>query len=200
MNDKYLKKENYITRYPEPYIWQEYHSNYQIMQASKQYINGVCGDLGCNHGALSLLLLNFDVKSITGFDINYKALEVAYNTALKINTNILIKFNCVNLCKMTIVSDNHFDFLMSFHTLEHIYPEDIDDFVSETFRILKPECHFLISIPYDHEYPDDTHVSFYVEKTLQELFEKHGFITIECFKDNRFDQKNLLSAIFKKPF
>lgn len=193
----YISKENYITVYPEPSIW-ENHANFHIMEASKQYIKGVCGDLGCNHGACSLLLLKFNPESIHGFDINFKALEVAYNSALKIKTDIPINFMCTNLCKMSM-TDNYFDFLMSFHTLEHIYPKDAGEFVAETFRILKPGGHFLISIPYDHAYPDDHHVAFYIENSLQELFEKYGFSTIECFKDDRFNEKNLLTGIFKKP-
>jgi SAM-dependent methyltransferase len=193
----YISKENYITVHPEPSIW-KHHANYHIMNASKEYIKGKCGDLGCNHGACSLLLLNFAPESIHGFDINIKALEVAYNSSFKINTDIPINFMCANLCKMPM-DDNYFDFLMSFHTLEHIYPKDSGDFVSEAFRILKGGGYFLISIPYDHAYDDDHHVAFYIENSLTELFEKYGFVTIECFKDDRFNQKNLLTAVFKKP-
>lgn len=196
-NEIYQSKENYITVYPDPSIWKN-HANYHIMNASKQYIMGKCGDLGCNHGACSLLLLDFKVESIHGFDINIKALEVAYNSALKIGSDIPINFMCANLCKMSM-EDNYFDFLMSFHTLEHIYPKDADEFVSEAFRVLKENGHILIAIPYDHAYPDDHHVAFYVEDSIKELFEKHGFVTVECFKDDRFNEKDLLTAIFKKP-
>jgi len=193
---EYLKKENYITVYPNPELWKN-HANYYIMKSAKEYIHGSVADLGSNNGACTLLLLEFNPESIYGFDININALEIAYKLATSIKTNIPINFICANLCKIPIES-NKFDFLMSFHTLEHIYPKDADLFVSESFRILKPNGHFLISIPYDHNYPDDHHVAFYVEKTLANLFEKHGFITLECFKDDRFEEKDLLTAIFKK--
>jgi ubiquinone/menaquinone biosynthesis C-methylase UbiE len=193
----YQKKENYITVYPDPEIWKA-HPNYGILKAAKEYIHGVCGDLGCNHGSCTVFLLEYNPTSVYGFDINIKALEVAYQIASQQKTLIPMNFMCVNLIKLP-QEDNFFDFLMSFHTLEHIYPVDVDMVVSEMYRVLKHGGHILLSIPYDHAYPDKCHVAYYVEDTLKELFEKHNFITIECFKDERFSEKDLLTAIFKKP-
>lgn len=194
----YLEKENYITIHPNPETWKK-HSNYHIIVAAKQYIKGKTCDLGCNHGACTLLLLEFDnITSIHGYDININALEVAYKSASNIKSDIPISFICANLIKLPIENDI-FDFSMSFHTLEHIYPEDADNVIKEIFRTLKPGGYFLISIPYDHAYPDPHHVAFYVEDSLKLLFESNKFITIECFKDDRFDQKDLLTAVFQKP-
>lgn len=193
----YIEKENYITVHSNPEIWKN-HANYNILKASKEYIRGVCGDLGCNHGSCTLLLDEFKPEAIYGFDINMKALDVAYQSALNLKSSTPINFICTNLLKIPI-KDDFFDFLVSFHTLEHIYPIDVDTFVSEIYRVLKPDCNILISIPYDHAYPDIHHVGFYKEDSIIELFEKHNFITIECFKDDRFNEKNLLTAIFKKP-
>lgn len=46
--------------------------------------------------------------------------------------------------------------------------------------------------------PDPCHVAFYVEHTLSTLMESVGFTTIECFKDDRFHEKNILTGLFKK--
>jgi ubiquinone/menaquinone biosynthesis C-methylase UbiE len=117
---------------------------------------------------------------------------------VKLNPPIKVAFVCANLLSIP-AENNVFDFLMSFHTLEHIYPEDVDKVVAEFYRILKPGGYFVISIPYDHAYPDPCHVAFYVESSLRELFEKHGFFTIHCHKDDRWVEKDLLTALFVKP-
>lgn len=194
----YENKENYITVNPSPDIW-KMHPNYFIMNFYKQYIKGVCGDLGCNHGACTVLLLDFaeHIESIHGFDLNYRALEVAYNMAVKINPPIKVSFVQTNLTKIPMENE-FFDFLMSFHVLEHIYSEDIDKVLDEIWRILKPQGTILISIPYDHAYPDPAHVAFYNVDSLSALFEKHNFEVIECMKDNRWHEKNLLTGVFRK--
>jgi predicted SAM-dependent methyltransferase len=89
---------------------------------------------------------------------------------------------------------------MSFHTLEHIYPDDATKFVKESLRVLKPGGHVIISIPYERAYPDPAHVAFYNVESLTKLFEDNGFDTIECMKDNRWpEQKDLLTGVFNKP-
>lgn len=55
-----------------------------------------------------------------------------------------------------------------------------------------------MSIPYDRAYMDPCHVSFYTEDSLSRLMEQAGFETIECFKDDRFTEKDLLTGLFKK--
>lgn len=194
---EYINKENYITRDPDPIIWKN-HANYFVMKSYQQYIKGKCGDLGCNHGSCTLLMLDFKPESIHGFDINIDALKVAYNTALLLNIQIPISFMETNLTNIQI-EDNYFDFLMSFHTLEHIFPIDTDLVIKEIYRILKYGGYFAISIPYDHSYPDPCHVNFFKEDTLKLLFEDNNFITIECFEDNRWPEKNLLTGLFQKP-
>lgn len=194
----YPEKENYISVHPDPNIW-KIHANYKIMEHYKSYIKGICGDLGCNHGACTLLMLEFNnCTELYGFDLNNEALEVAKKSAHKIqHDNIDIVFQNDYLDNIKI-KDTYFDFLMSFHTIEHIYPENIDNVLKEFYRILKKDGYILISIPYEHAYPDKAHVAFYNEKTLTELFESNGFKTVECYKDDRFDQKNLLTGLFSK--
>ncbi len=139
----YENKENYITRHPNPLAWKQ-HANFQIMKNASEYIKGDCADLGCNHGACTWLLLEFpNVNSITGFDINEKAIQVASSLTDEIKPFKTVEFIQSNLMKIN-TPDNKYDFIMSFHTLEHIYPNDIDIVISEFNRILKKECFCLI--------------------------------------------------------
>jgi ubiquinone/menaquinone biosynthesis C-methylase UbiE len=201
MTLSYEEKESYITRDHEPEKWRN-HPNYCIMSFYKTIIKGAVADLGCNHGACTALLLDLfpdnKITSIHGFDINYNALQVAYKTAVSLNPSIPVTFLAVNLINIPI-EDNKFNFVMSFHTLEHIYSDDAEKFVKEVFRILKPDSYFLISIPYNRAYPDPCHVAFYNVDSLCELFEKYGFQVIECMRDNRWNEKELLTGLFFKP-
>ena len=195
----YNEKENYIAVHPDPSVWKN-HANYFIMQHYQDYIKGVCADFGCNHGACTLLLLEWTAKleAIYGLDMNYEALQVAYHVANQMSPTLPINFMAVNLLEIPLGAEL-FDFIMTFHTLEHIYPQDVDSFVKEIHRTLKPGGHVLISIPYDHAYPDEAHVGFYKEPDMIQLFERHGFFVVECIKDDRWEQKDLLTGLFLKP-
>lgn len=196
----YIDKENYITVNQDPEVWKA-HANYHIMRFYSQLFRGNVCDLGCNMGACTLLLLDFAEKidSIYGFDLNYEALKVAFETANKISPKKQVNFVAANILELPVNAEM-FDFLMSFHTLEHIYPEDASKFVRESLRVLKPGGHMLISIPYEKAYPDPAHVAFYNVESLTKIFEENGFYTIECMKDNRWpEQKDLLTGLFYKP-
>ena len=201
--DKYFEKECYISAHPDPSIWRT-HANYYIMSFYSNYIRGNVCDLGCNHGSCTLLTLDFydqskkNIECVYGFDMNFEALKVGFELANKANPLIPVVFMAVDLLTIPIESEK-FDFAMSFHTLEHIFPDDVALFVKEIHRILKDGGHVLISIPYDHAYPDPAHVAFYTVDSICALFESNGFYTIEALKDNRWpDQKDLLTALFMK--
>lgn len=193
----YNEKENYISVHPNVEVWKA-HANYHIMSFYSPFISGVVADFGANHGACTLLLLeNKNVTAIYGYDMNYEALKVGYSMANELNPTIPVTFIATSLLELP-VEDSKFDVVQSFHTLEHIYPTDADKFLKEAYRTLKPGGLFLISIPYDHAYPDVAHVAFYTVETLCKLFESNGFDTIECMKDNRWMEKDLLTGLFKK--
>lgn len=195
----YSTKENYITVLPHPNAWRN-HANGHIIRTYSKYIKGNVADFGCNHGACTLLLLDYasNLSSIHGFDLNEQALQVGVATAKSMNPSIPVNFVVGNLLNIPC-ADTQFDFAMTFHTLEHIYPQDADKFVSEMFRVLKEDSHLLISIPYERAYPDPAHVAFYNVQSLNELFNRNGFETIECIKDDRWTQGGLLTAVYYKP-
>ena len=199
MTQNYTSKENYITIHANPEVW-KMHANYNILCFYKDFIKGKVADYGCNHGACTLLLLeNNNVTDVYGVDMNEKALDVAYKTASEIDPKIHVNFVIASLLDIPLHNEI-FDTIISFHTLEHIYPKDATLFVSEVCRTLKPGGYFIISIPYQRAYPDPAHVAFYDEHSLSELFETNGFQTIQCIKDDRWKQKDLLTGVFMKLF
>lgn len=195
------EKENYITAHEEPFIWRS-HPNYKILHGFRHYIRGHVADFGCNHCALSILLNDFHPQHITCFDINKEAVDRGVARCGEMQLAEKMTFVICNLIDVDppegSFSDT-FDFLMSFHTLEHIYEVDAEQVAREMFRVLKPGGTALLSIPYQHAYPDPTHVMFYDEHSLARLMESVGFVTLECFKDDRFELKDLLTGLFYKP-
>lgn len=193
----YKEKEDYITAKPIPILWKD-HANYNIINDTKHLIeNAVCADLGCNHGSCTVLLHDFHPLHVDGYDINTKALQFAERIASDYGVSHKTNFIEANLMNIP-VEDAQYDIITTFHTLEHIYECDVDDVVKEMNRILKPNGHILISIPYKYNYPDPCHVSFYDEISLKHLFEANNFKTIYCIEDNRWNEKGLLTALFQK--
>lgn len=186
-------KESYITAGPSPMDWKN-HVNVKTLEEFSEFICGHVLDIGCNHGATTYWLKDFNVNSITGVDLNSAALNIAKTTLAGIN--IHNEFIVQNFVDSNI--GIKFDTIISFHTLEHIFPEDATNFVKNIYMDLKHDGYFIIGVPYERAYPDPCHVAFYNETTLSELLESVGFKTIKCFKDDRFHEKNILTGLFKK--
>lgn len=73
--------------------------------------------------------------------------------------------------------DNSFDSLVFFEVLEHVF--NPDDFLKEIKRVVKPNGHCLVTIPFiwgEHEQPYD--YARYSSFGLNHLFEKNGFETV----------------------
>lgn len=195
------EKESYISKHEEPCIWRQ-HANYKILCEFRRYIHGHVADFGSNHCALSILLNDFNPEKIYCFDINGEALNIGAATCGHMQLADKMAFIIANLKNVALPEQSfadQFDLLVSFHTLEHIYEHDAPHVTAEMFRVVKPGGYVIISIPYETAYPDPTHVAFYNEKTLSHLMETAGFVTLECFKDDRFNEKDLLTGLFYKP-
>jgi SAM-dependent methyltransferase len=193
--DKYVEKESYISSYTDPITWR-CHSNYFILKYYQKYIKGLVADCGSNHCAVSILLNDFNPNKIVCIDLNKEALQIGANTAASMGVRNM-NFVHSNLLDISC-NTGIFDFIVSFHTLEHIYPEDAHKIIQEMHRILKPGGYLLISIPYEDNYPDPCHVAFYNEKSLSDLMSACDFVVMEVYKDDRFNQKNLLTGLFYK--
>jgi SAM-dependent methyltransferase len=190
-------KESYVTVEPSPFGFWERHANRRILQAYAPFIRGRVLDLGCNHGASTYWLReNPAVTEVIGVDLNEHALDLAREL-----------FASVPMPSMFVGHDMTADgpilppadTVVSFHTLEHIYADDVPDFLASACQSLAPGGHFVISIPYDRAYPDPCHVGFYNEASLARAMEAAGLEIVECFKDDRFDEKDLLTGLFRRP-
>lgn len=142
-----------------------------------------------------LICENNKVSSVIGLDLNEDAIEI--NQTKKDLGEDKVNFICENI--LDVVFNKSFNTIVSFHTLEHIYPEDVNFVLEKLYNSLTENGYFIISIPYEHAFDDGTqHVIFYNEKTLSELFEQHNFKTIECLYDNRHSEGGILTGVFKK--
>lgn len=188
-------KENYITLRETPSAW-EHHVNVKTMIDLSSFITGSVLDVGCNHGGTTYWLKDQNISSITGIDINEKAIDLAKNNLSDLP--IPNKFVALDLTVECL--DEIFDTVVSFHTLEHIYPEDTDIFISNIYNMLKDDGYFIVSIPYEYAYHTTIgeHVSFYNEKSLNEVMERNNFKTIRSFKEDNYSEKNILTGIYKK--
>jgi 2-polyprenyl-3-methyl-5-hydroxy-6-metoxy-1,4-benzoquinol methylase len=195
MTDNY-SKENYITRDPTVLAWKD-HPNVRILSVYQEYITGDVLDIGCNHGASGTYWLsdNAAVSTITGVDIQ-PTVEVLFREVMS-PVAIPVYFISESFARY-ITPTKLYDTAVSFHTLEHIWPDDVSVFITNIFNHLKSGGTFIISIPYELSYSDPTHVGTYNEHSLKQLCESSGFSTIECIKDGRWPLHNLLTAVFTK--
>lgn len=94
-------------------------------------------DIGCNFG-LQLKPYYLKGYKIHGIDLNSKAINDA-----KMNLpNGNFKTSTI---EESNYPDNYFDIIRTSHVLEHIY--DIDSFLKEIYRILKPNKKIIIQVP-----------------------------------------------------
>lgn len=185
-------KESYITAGPNPLDWKE-HVNVKTLEENTNIITGSVLDVGCNHGATTYWLKDHNITSITGIDINKESLRYARDTFRDIR--IPSTFIALDLTSTSL--DQKFETITCFHVLEHIYPEDVNTFLTNIKLMLSTNGYFIVGIPYEYAYPDPCHVGFYNENSLNTIMEKNGFETVKSFRDDRWNEKNILTGIYK---
>lgn len=105
----------------------------------KQYNFKTMLDIGCNDGTITKIMAEaVKVKDIFGLEINEDCVEKAKN----------IGINCLK-CDLedTIwpIEKEKFDFIFCGEVIEHVF--DVDNFVSNIYRILKPGGKLFITTP-----------------------------------------------------
>jgi ubiquinone/menaquinone biosynthesis C-methylase UbiE len=115
-----------------------------IMERSGNLIKrrGRALDFGCGVGRLTQALANF-FQEVIGVDIAPSMIDLA------------IKYNCSHKCNFVLNTtntlerfpDNHFDFIYSNITLQHMRARYIKKYLEEFLRILKPSGLAIFQLP-----------------------------------------------------
>lgn len=100
-------------------------------------------EIGCGNGMQSMYLYSeFEPKHITGIDINEHSIAIA--KAEKANRKLIdIEFHVDNAQELSCIPDNSVDVVINIESAFH-YP-DKKRFISEIYRVLKPDGHFIIA-------------------------------------------------------
>ena len=199
--EKYHKELHCTVPEPLNITRWEAHSTYKILQRYGAYFTGKVADFGCNNAIAVCMLSNVHtVQTVTGFDISRMALEEGAEVIRNRDKTNPEKITLMYSSLTDIDSkDNVFDAGICLHTIEHIYPDDLDTVFSEMARVIKPGGYLVISLPCRFAFSGaPTHVShFSIEPhagcfTLSEELEKAGFTVIELFNDATLDGKKQL--------
>lgn len=129
-----LGKMDYVTE-------QEHRNRYQF--ASKFIENKIALDVACGTGYGSYYLVQMGAKEVVGADISKAAIAYSNNTYIDNH----LKFLCADAKKLPF-SNECFDIIVSFETIEHINDPEI--FILECYRLLKKEGLFICSTPNKH--------------------------------------------------
>jgi ubiquinone/menaquinone biosynthesis C-methylase UbiE len=96
-------------------------------------------DYGCGQGGwIEILKRSFTGAKITGIDISERAIEKA---RARFENCKFFSFNE----KTAPVDDNSFDFVFTYHVLEHVY--DIESVIHDMSRIVRPGGHICAILP-----------------------------------------------------
>jgi 2-polyprenyl-3-methyl-5-hydroxy-6-metoxy-1,4-benzoquinol methylase len=98
-------------------------------------------DIACGTGYGSLMLAKAGARSVHGMDLSAEAVEFCrenYNTSN-------VTYSVANAQVLAGVPDSEFDVVVSFETIEHL--PDVEAYLGEIARILRPGGTFLVSTP-----------------------------------------------------
>lgn len=98
-------------------------------------------DLGCGDG-FGCRIISPHASKVIGLDINKKLIQV--NNKKNKHKNILYVNG--NVCSLTY-SNKSFDVVTGIEIIEHILPKNVNAFISEVKRVLKPNGVFICSTP-----------------------------------------------------
>jgi 2-polyprenyl-3-methyl-5-hydroxy-6-metoxy-1,4-benzoquinol methylase len=180
---RYYSKERYIHPYNDveglKLHW-TYYPQCMSIQRHRAHVRGRVLEVGVNYGNTAILAATWpEVTEVVAVDIYEEALEVCRNLAKQVGVENKMKFHTLNWAEPHCLGVD-FDLFMCHHTLEHIYAEDVPEFVRNSAMAIKPGGFALVTVPHLTCHNSPEHVVFYDEKKLVETFEKHGLITESC--------------------
>lgn len=198
-------KENYVQ--PDADMNSEFWANNIGAVLLKQYhpvMKGRVVDFGCNNGLWAAFVSrNPQVTEVVGFDLNRESLKVGYDEILPQvpDTRHKVTLHEANLVDLKWTGQL-FDFAYSFHTLEHIFPEDVDAVMTNMSALLKSDGLFLMNLPDKYSYYwEALHVYHPNLLELDALFEKYGYDKLESYVDERggqHDYSKNITGLYRK--
>ncbi len=180
---KYYSKECYVHPYGDVNGLKAHWESYPQCLSLKRHRSRVHGrvlEVGVNYGNTATLAATWpEVKEVVAVDINAVALEACRSLARQLGVENKMKFHVLNWAEPYCLGVD-FDLFMSHHTLEHIYSEDVPEFVRNSAAAVKPGGYALITVPHLTCHNSPQHTVLYDEKKLVETFEKHGLVLESC--------------------
>jgi SAM-dependent methyltransferase len=154
--------------------WLAFSINNAAFRSTIKLIKGCVIDLGCGTSQYKNDILK----------ISEDYIGVDWKNSLHDQSNVDV---FADLCKTLPFDDHVSDTVTSFQVLEHI-PEPAF-FLSECFRILKPEGYLILTVPFMWHVHEQPHDYFrYTRYGLKYLLEKTGFKNIEVIENTGFWQ------------
>lgn len=200
--NKYKDKENYVFDFDDK--WNRGHNKGKILNDYKKLLKGKVAEMGCNSGYHCFIIAeNNNVSEVVGFDINKKSISFADEINRKKfsdNVSEKVRFVATNLTEVESKS-SYFDVIISFHTLEHIYPEDLSQVLKEKYRVLRKGGILLVSLPYKKAFDCEQHVNYFDLKKLESAVTQLNFIKKELYIDDRMSKNPAhlcITGIFQK--
>lgn len=119
-------------------IYQEHLARYEF---AKRFVeNKIVLDIATGTGYGAAMMAAAGAAEVCGGDIDEEAIQLARQNYQRDN----LHFQVMTATKMPF-SDNYFDIVVSFETIEHIW--DYRDFLKEIFRVLLPGGKLILSTP-----------------------------------------------------
>jgi len=162
-------------------------------------------DFGCGFGQTLLALRDLGYGNIIGCDIDDEAIKYCISQGLKVE-------NCSNLDEFVNKYENHFDFIIMSHVLEHFSKKEIISTLIKLRKMLKEDGELMIMVPNAQSntgaywaYEDFTHTTLFTSGSIYYVlkiagFSKIEFIDVECLEGLTFVKrylKKLLLSIYK---
>jgi 2-polyprenyl-3-methyl-5-hydroxy-6-metoxy-1,4-benzoquinol methylase len=183
----YMRKEDYINEStPE---WCEKHLNYNLITEKQKFLEGRVLDLGCNNGALDILLARRGSR-VVGVDLNHKALQAGRKLLGVEMPAVRERLSFVEAFLQALpFQSGNFDTVVMFDVLEHLYAKDHPKIMEEIKRVLKSSGHLFIAVPYGHHYDNHAHVTYFEnESELEKTLLAFDFKPVEIQHDQRRDR------------
>ncbi len=161
-----------------------------FVQKSSTPLQGNVVDYGCGPGFLMEKLMQRGI-ACSGVDYSEKSITTVQE---KVGSNPLFQGAKLIDSAQSPIDENYADALFFIETIEHILDADMDNVLSELYRVTKPGGYVIVTTPHkenleagEQQCPDCgcqfhymQHVQSWTVERLSKLMEKNGFTTSKC--------------------